>query len=50
MNYEGLFEEDAFNGIGRLTFSDKSFYHGNFRQNLYNGHGEYQTSQFTYSG
>ena len=42
--------EDCFCGEGRLTFTDNSYYRGNFNQNVYDGHGEYWTPEFMYSG
>jgi hypothetical protein len=40
--YDGYFINDKFEGHGVLTFSDKSFYNGKFKNGKPNGYGFYQ--------
>ena len=49
--YEGDFDIDGKrNGYGKLTFADGSYYHGQFKRNLFHGEGKYVTSGVTYDG
>jgi len=40
--YEGFFSKNEFEGQGVLTFNDKSFYNGKFKEGKPNGYGFYQ--------
>lgn len=39
VKYEGNFTNDLFNGKGKLTFQDGSFYQGDFNENRIEGYG-----------
>ena len=40
-SYKGECMNSLFNGIGKLTWRDGSYYHGNFKDGLFQGHSKY---------
>jgi hypothetical protein len=50
VQYEGVFVEDEYGGMGELIFKNKSKYVGDFKSNLFHGQGEYTTADFIYVG
>ena len=48
--YMGEYSSNKKNGKGRLIFSDKSFYEGNFKNDDFDGYGTYKTKKYVYEG
>jgi hypothetical protein len=49
--YEGQFEEGAmFHGQGKFTWSDGSYYEGDFKDNTLNGQGRYHSREGDVTG
>ena len=48
--YSGEYLNNKKNGKGRLIFSDKSFYEGNFKNDEFEGFGIFRTKKYVYEG
>ena len=50
--YQGLFKDDLFEGLGKLTTKQLpiEIYDGEWHKGLREGHGTYETAQFKYTG
>ena len=48
--YAGEYLNKKKNGKGRLIFSDKSFYEGNFKNDEFEGFGVFRTKKYVYEG
>ena len=46
----GEYSSKKKNGKGRLIFSDKSFYEGEFKNDEFDGYGTYKTKKYVYEG
>ena len=42
-DYEGMWKNDQFHGVGKKTFENGDTYEGDFRQNKMHGKGTYQS-------